>query len=164
MPHVCECGGIVRSKGPLRRRLFCGGCSRVEYQQIAVRGCCPCSVRMLFFGVCPGTVGMVVAGLVFGTLLGPEATGPGRVTFPGLFVSGFLAASITHFVCVGCVVWGCCLRTTLWTRASFIRSNFQEYEPGSVPWMWLCCAPFCGGVGVAVFVVWFSWFSRELVF
>jgi hypothetical protein len=26
---------VVRSKGPLRRRLFCGGCSRVEYQQVA---------------------------------------------------------------------------------------------------------------------------------
>ena len=68
-----------------------------------------------------------VGGLVFGTLLGPEATGPGGwaaayglwCVLSGLFVSGFLAASIMHVsasfcgvVCVGCVVWGCCLRTT----------------------------------------------------
>jgi hypothetical protein len=44
---------------------------------------------------------------VFGTLLGPEATGPGVVRgfgcggFPGLFVSGFLAAPIMHVN-----VWG----------------------------------------------------------
>ena len=45
-----------------------------------------------------------VGGLVFGTLLGPEATGPGSSLLrwgSGLFVSGFLAALITH-VCV----WG----------------------------------------------------------
>ena len=62
-----------------------------------------------------------MGGLVFGTLLGPEATGPGllrplAVAVPGLFVSGFLAAPITRVdlsgLCVGCVVRGCCLRTT----------------------------------------------------
>ena len=46
--------------------------------------------------------------VVFGTLLGPEATGPGLprplVVVPGLFVSGFLAAPIMH-VCV-CGVCG----------------------------------------------------------
>ena len=36
--------------------------------------------------------------VVFGTLLGPEATGPGRVSFSGLFVSGFLVGPITHVV------------------------------------------------------------------
>ena len=72
---------------------------------------------------------MSLGGLVFGTLLGPEATGlvwAGRgfwllfLFVPGLFVSGFLAAPIAWFVVVllwngrrvGCVVWGCCLRTT----------------------------------------------------
>ena len=39
---------------------------------------------------------------MFGTLLGPEATGPGgaasAVLFPGLFVSGFLATPITRVV------------------------------------------------------------------
>ena len=67
-----------------------------------------------------------MGGLVFGTLLGPEATGPVGdvlqllrlwcVSCPGLFVSGFLAAPIACVdllgLCVGCVVWGCCLRTT----------------------------------------------------
>ena len=63
-----------------------------------------------------GTVGGVRGGLVFGTLLGPEATGPWffplRGRGAGLCVSGFLAAPIMHVVCVGCVVRGCCLRTT----------------------------------------------------
>lgn len=54
---------------------------------------------------CPGTAGRGLGGLVFGTLLGPEATGPwflpvwGGVA--GLFVSGFLAAPIMHVS-----VWG----------------------------------------------------------
>ncbi len=50
--------------------------------------------------------------VVFGTLLGPEATGPGFsfplwVGVPGLFVSGFLAALIMRgdFL-VGLRVWG----------------------------------------------------------
>jgi hypothetical protein len=56
-----------------------------------------------------------VGGLVFGTLLGPEATGPGRGfvayglrgLFPGLFVSGFLAAPIIRFVLLlRGFVWG----------------------------------------------------------
>ena len=49
-----------------------------------------------------------MGGLVFGTLLGPEATGPvgalwllAAVLLPGLFVSGFLAAPIMHVD-----VWG----------------------------------------------------------
>ena len=55
---------------------------------------------------------------VFGTLLGPEATGPGvaaafgRGGVPGLFVSGFPGCIERARRCVGCVVWGCCLRTT----------------------------------------------------
>jgi hypothetical protein len=74
--------------------------------------------------------GMGAGGFVFGTLLGPEATGPlmrvgcflerggGVPVWAGLFVSGFLAAPITRLCpalggwCVGCVVRGCCLRTT----------------------------------------------------
>lgn len=63
--------------------------------------------------------GRGLGGFVFGTLLGPEATGPGGFGFLGLFVSGFpamtfraLLASLCGGWCVGCVVWGCCLRTT----------------------------------------------------
>ena len=49
-------------------------------------------------------------GVVFGTLLGPEATGPGMLrflaaVFSGLFVSGFLAAPIARFVSP---LWGVC--------------------------------------------------------
>ena len=57
-------------------------------------------------------------GLVFGTLLGPEATGPGGF-LPGfcLFLVSWLHRShglipFWGVVCVGCVVRGCCLRTT----------------------------------------------------
>ena len=63
--------------------------------------------------------GRGLGGLVFGTLLGPEATGPGGFGSLGLFVSGFPAMSFHALLapfcggwCVGCVVWGCCLRTT----------------------------------------------------
>ena len=65
-----------------------------------------------FVGV-PGRVLVGVGGLVFGTLLGPEATGPwvlppfcgGGVA--GLFVSGFLAAPITWLFLLWRVrVWG----------------------------------------------------------
>ena len=44
---------------------------------------------------------------MFGTLLGPEATGPGRPlcgVLSGVFVSGFPAAPITHCVCGVCGV------------------------------------------------------------
>jgi len=51
--------------------------------------------------------------VVFGTLLGPEATGPGGwaaayglwCVLSGLFVSGFLAASIMHVSAP--LLWGC---------------------------------------------------------
>lgn len=81
----------------------------MEYQQIAARGCCPCSVRLFSFveGVLERR-GKWFAGLVFGTLLGPEATGPGGVSFPGLFVSGFLAASIMRVEPFCGVVCGVC--------------------------------------------------------
>jgi len=54
---------------------------------------------------------------VFGTLLGPEATGPcdggapfcgGLCCGVGLFVSGFLAAPITRLPCICCGVCGVC--------------------------------------------------------
>ena len=52
--------------------------------------------------------GTGTGGLVFGTLLGPEATGPGGDS-RCLFVSGFLAASIAWLLCPFCgggCVWG----------------------------------------------------------
>ena len=60
---------------PLRRRLFCGGCSWVEYQRICR------ALGVLFFSstnhLCgSGTVGRGVLVVGYGTLLGPEATGP----------------------------------------------------------------------------------------
>ena len=74
-------------------------------------------VRMLFLSS-GRTVSWNAAGagcwVVFGTLLGPEATGPGWGSwlegcgslFPGLFVSGFLAAPSARLTPVGGCVWG----------------------------------------------------------
>jgi hypothetical protein len=55
--------------------------------------------------------GGVISGLVFGTLLGPETTGPVSMAVgcgSGTCVSGFLAASIMHVSArVGCVCGVC---------------------------------------------------------
>ena len=48
-----------------------------------------------------------MCGLVFGTLLGPETTGPGGKT-SGTCVSGFLAAPIMHGMLPLGVVCGVC--------------------------------------------------------
>ena len=50
-----------------------------------------------------GTVGVGMRGFVFGTLLGPEATGPGFFA-SGLFVSGFPAMTFHARVCGVCGV------------------------------------------------------------
>jgi hypothetical protein len=97
---------------PLRRRLFCGGCSRVEYQQIAAAGFLPAPSTDVLFLPCGGVsvlerCGRGMSGLVFGTLLGPEATGPGGFSRV-LFVSGFLAAPITRLTPFLGVVCGVC--------------------------------------------------------
>ena len=67
-------------------------------------------VRTLLFGAGPGTLMVCGCRVVFGTLLGPEATGlsgAGFGLFPGgLFVSGFLAALIAWLPVFGGCVWG----------------------------------------------------------
>ena len=55
-------------------------------------------------------------GFVFGTLLGPETTGPGFPRglcfwFPGC-TDHARVSFLREGLCVGCVVRGCCLRTT----------------------------------------------------
>lgn len=87
----------------------------MEYQQIAAA--CSSSLPStdpLLRGSWNGA-GSGVGGLVFGTLLGPEATGPGWgaaayglwCSVPCLFVSGFLAAPITRLTLfLGGCVWG----------------------------------------------------------
>ena len=81
----------------------------MEYQQVA-------AACFFFLPSTDGVFGLLswngagvgVGGLVFGTLLGPEATGPGFFPLgrvPGLFVSGFLAASIAWLL----VLWGGCV-------------------------------------------------------
>ena len=103
----------------------------MEYQQIAAAGFSPApsTDTRPFAGGGPGTVpGRVTGGLVFGTLLGPEATGPrhaalcGGFPYGGVPVRGLCGVGLVFLVswlhrahtnaCVGCVVRGCCLRTT----------------------------------------------------
>ena len=60
-------------------------------------------VRTDLFGVGPGTFGGLVCWVVFGTLLGPEATGPGRAL--GVLVGTLFLVSLLHRSCTECV-WG----------------------------------------------------------
>ena len=122
MPGVCPCGGVVRSRPVAQaivlRRVLTGG--------ISANRCLAAQAGSKYGsgslrGPGPGTLAGMIRRVVFGTLLGPEATGPGCCGFgcggSGTCVSGFLAAPIMRLVPfvgarVGCVVRGCCLRTT----------------------------------------------------
>jgi hypothetical protein len=79
----------------------------VEYQQIAAAWSSPLPVRMSFLRVFWNGAGAGPGGFVFGTLLGPEATGPGvlrslAAVVPGLvFLVSWRRRSCT---CV-CGVW-----------------------------------------------------------
>ena len=108
---------------PLRRRLFCGGCSWVEYQRIKL-------VWHGLYRLCPGAstaacapfwgcgvvwkaAGAWWCGVVFGALLGPEATGPFCSNAEGHFWCFFCSCSrhfrsllAVPFLCVGVVVVG----------------------------------------------------------
>ena len=81
----------------------------MEYQRIAAAGSSPApstDTRLLGWWSWNGAGG-VISGFVFGTLLGPEATGPGFVSRV-LCVSGFLAAPIMHVLALGGCVCGVC--------------------------------------------------------
>ena len=94
-------GEFVRSICPLRRRLFCGGCSRVEYQRIGAWWHGPVvSTDIVFLRKisCPGTLAGSGCWVVFGTLLGPEATGPGFFPWGGFRVCLFLVSWL-HRAC-----------------------------------------------------------------
>ena len=96
----------------------------MEYQRIAAA--CLSLVfstdGVPFGGLVLERCGWGMCGLVFGTLLGPEATGPGRLRFLAVFFPGLcfwfpgctdrMVDLLFWGLCVGCVVRGCCLRTT----------------------------------------------------
>jgi hypothetical protein len=108
LPHVCECGGVVRST-PVAQTLV--------LRRVLTGGISANSGRRFFFGAQYGLLfrerfwngaGAGTGGLVFGTLLGPEATGPVAgallgVVVSGTCVSGFLAAPSTR---LGSLWWG----------------------------------------------------------
>ena len=133
MPRVCGCVGVVRStpvaQTQVLRRVLTGGIStnsgRVFFRGTQYGHFVPFGGRASWNGAAG-----VTGGLVFGTLLGPETTGPwhgfpvfpyggaaGAVVwdlcfwFPGC-TDRMVASLFLGVVCVGCVVRGCCLRTT----------------------------------------------------
>jgi len=65
-------------------------------------------------------------GFVFGTLLGPEATGSGGVSFPGLFVSGFLAAPGMHFFVCGVCGMGLLFENYIVDASIFYKKQFPR--------------------------------------
>ena len=75
----------------------------MEYQQIAAA----CSFSLFSTDAlgCPGTAGWGMGGLVFGTLLGPETTGPGVTP---VFVCFWFPGCTDHarFNPSGLCVWG----------------------------------------------------------
>ena len=87
----------------------------------------------------PGTVpGRVTGGLVFGTLLGPEATGPWRhwlgVPYGGVFrwwrcgtcVSGFLAAPSAHECVCGVCGTGLLFENYIVDASIFYKKQFPR--------------------------------------
>jgi hypothetical protein len=113
LPRVCGCGGVVRSRPVAQaivlRRVLTGGISTNRCLAVRRRRQVRTPVAVSDHGVGgPGTRPGCFRRVVFGTLLGPEATGPGvmvfRCGFRVLFVSGFLAAPVMR-VCV-CGVCG----------------------------------------------------------
>jgi hypothetical protein len=104
-------------------------------------------------------VGVDVGGLVFGTLLGPEATGPSdgsqpfglRSCLSGLFVSGFLAAPSTHFFVCGVCGLGLLFENYIVDASIFYKKQFPRIMNLDLS----VCLWVCG---------WFLWFSRKLVF
>ena len=70
-----------------------------------------------------------MGGLVFGTLLGPEATGPGGAPLWGFvrdFVSGFPAAPIMHVVCGVCGV-GLLFENYIVDASILYKKQFPRY-------------------------------------
>ncbi len=79
----------------------------------------------------PGTVpGRVTGGLVFGTLLGPEATGPGChglwLWLSGTCVSGFLAAPSAHDCVCGVCGTGLLFENYIVDASIFYKKQFPR--------------------------------------
>ena len=155
---------------PLRRRKFCGGCSWVEYQRIGAWWHGPfLLVRTHPLGVC--VLERWWSGrcrVVFGTLLGPEATGPGALVPWGLFVSGFPATNVS--CAVGPFLWGLvcgvCGVGLLFENYIVDASIFHEEPLGFFmdkqfprigTWIWPHCLRLFRGLRGCG---WFLWFSR----
>lgn len=142
----------------------------MEYQQIAAAGFSPApsTDTRPFAGGGPGTVpGRVTGGLVFGTLLGPEATGPRHaalgagsltgesgagVVWCGTCVSGFLAAPSTHECVCGVCGTGLLFENYIVDASIFYKKQFPRYMNLDLSLL-SGCAFGCGLVVVVVFMV-----------
>ena len=87
------------------RRVLKGGIS-TDRCLVARAGCEYGCFLFLRGGWCSGKRAGAGCWVVFGTLLGPEATGPGGLFLRYVFVSGFLAAPIMRVTPFGGCVWG----------------------------------------------------------
>ncbi len=124
--------GVVRSKGPQHRRVFCGGCSWVEYQQTGAwwhGPACQYEPSSLLWGWWLWNAAGLWWRVSFGALLGPEATGLLVAPFlwgvggGTLFLVSLLHGSCT-FVCGVCGV-GLLFENCIVDASIFYRSNFQ---------------------------------------
>ena len=74
--------------------------------------------------------GRVTGGLVFGTLLGPETTGPGGAAFglcrSGTCVSGFLAAPSAHECVCGVCGTGLLFENYIVDASIFYKKQFPR--------------------------------------
>ena len=101
---------VLSGVRPLRRRLFCGGCSRVEYQQIAAAAFFAAPSTDPLLRVVLERCGGGDGGLVFGTLLGPETTVPWHVFRCSL--TGERRGAVVWDLCFwfpGCTERTCCV-------------------------------------------------------
>ena len=141
MPHVCECVGVVRSTPVAQtlvlRRVLTGGISMNSGRRFfpgTQYGYTPLCGWWSWNGVWEGT-----GGLVFGTLLGPEATGPwhhGRSGPPcggmcpgwwcGTCVSGFLAAPSMHVCVCGVCGMGLLFENYIVDASIFYKKQFPR--------------------------------------
>ena len=113
-------------------------------------------VRTLLFGAGPGTLVVCGCRVVFGTLLGPEATGPGRVCFSRVVCFWFPGCTVSHGflrlrgVCGVCGT-GLLFENYIVDASIFYKKQFPRYLNLDLAVLWHlsgCCGVvgFCGSL------------------
>ena len=111
VPRVCGCSGVVRSTPVAQtivlRRVLTGGISANRCLAAQAGSKYGSSLER-----CPGTLAGMDRGVVFGTLLGPEATGPWRGRVSHLWGAGLCCGACVFLVswlrrsCGWSLLWG----------------------------------------------------------